>query len=338
VTLIGEGDLPFFERTVREGYFARIEPFTTRTSKELWASLATGQLPHRHGVTGGYSYVTPLNPGDERFLILPSGVGFRVWGLIPPVRKISAELPSGQSLPFWRMFDRLGIRTAVVNWPGMPPLRESERASPVAQPIGLRLSAAGRGTRIQDALRTDLAAGKAAEQALASSTVTAVALTGLGATQSLLRIESNDLPGSVTPRGAVIRTYLQQVDAILGKLQAASPEALIVVVSSSGPDPSTFPGSPVGILKWLIERRDPGANDGFILLRADGVRAGEGRQPARITDVVPTLLFATGLPVARDFDGRVLTEAFEERFLASHALSIIQTYEAERIAVRRGSG
>jgi len=42
---------------------------------------------------------------------------------------------------------------------------------------------------------------------------------------------------------------------------------------------------------------------------------------------VPTLLYALGLPSARDFDGRVLTEAFTPAFLARRPLTFVPSYE-----------
>ena len=76
------------DRATESAYFTRLEPFRTSSPKSLWASLATGKLPYRHGVTGRFSYRTPLNRNDP-FLLLPSGVGFRAWGLVPPVERIS---------------------------------------------------------------------------------------------------------------------------------------------------------------------------------------------------------------------------------------------------------
>ncbi|HJT15977.1 MAG TPA: hypothetical protein VJ853_01240, partial [Thermoanaerobaculia bacterium] len=96
LTLNGEGSLPFFDQARRTSYFTRLEPFSTLNPSALWASAATGKLPFRHGVTGRFAYRTAINSGDpsDRFLIVPSGIGFRVWGLIPPVTRISAPLPS----------------------------------------------------------------------------------------------------------------------------------------------------------------------------------------------------------------------------------------------------
>ena len=50
---------------------------------------------------------------------------------------------------------------------------------------------------------------------------------------------------------------------------------------------------------------------------------------------MPTLLYAAGLPVGRDMDGRVLSEAFSEELLRSNTLSVIQTYEATQVVVRK---
>ena len=49
-------------------------------------------------------------------------------------------------------------------------------------------------------------------------------------------------------------------------------------------------------------------------------------------DVDPAV---AGLPVGRDMDGRILTEAFDDEFLRQTKLSAIQTYEAEQLVVRR---
>ena len=57
------------------------------------------------------------------------------------------------------------------------------------------------------------------------------------------------------------------------------------------------------------------------------MRRGEGLATARIVDLAPTLLYVARLPIARDFDGRVLTEAFEPALLQSVPLTFLQSYE-----------
>ncbi len=59
--------------------------------------------------------------------------------------------------------------------------------------------------------------------------------------------------------------------------------------------------------------------DGILALTGPGVfRAGVELPKANILDVAPTLLYALGLPLPEDLDGRVLEEAFEPAFLQAH--------------------
>jgi hypothetical protein len=78
----------------------------------------------------------------------------------------------------------------------------------------------------------------------------------------------------------------------------------------------------------ILDGRFDGGPDGLLLLAGRGVREGEFLGPARIVDVAPTLLYALGLPVAGDMDGRVLTGAFTPDFLATHPLNFLPSYEA----------
>ena len=64
---------------------------------------------------------------------------------------------------------------------------------------------------------------------------------------------------------------------------------------------------------------DPGADDGFVLVAGPGAAHKENPPSAFVVDVVPTVLFAAGLPVGRDMDGRVLAELFTEPPVIRHA-------------------
>ena len=351
VGLIGEGLLPFFEDTRNEAFITRIEPFTATSPKAVWASLATGQLPFRHRVTGRYSYMTALNPPDEPFLILPSWVGFRAWGLIPPVERISAPLPSGRSLPFWTMFERVGVPTALVNWPvaGSDTTSASllvtedfiaRRAVAEALPdsVQARFGSAGRARgEVLEALATDLRAWSHVEAAVRTKkyALTAVALSGLSVVQYRLDLEGNELPAADTPRGDSLRAYMQQVDSMLGALRSAAPDAILIIVSPTGPHPPVLFSNPVALVEAIVDSFDPGRADGFLAMSGEGVIHRDSSPAARIVDLAPTTLFAAGLPIPRDSDGRVLTESFTPRLLGENSLSIIQTYDAERLIVRR---
>ena len=127
---------------------------------------------------------------------------------------------------------------------------------------------------------------------------------------------------------------------MLDALARDYPDHQIVVVSPSGPVPPELPADAYFIIRDAILNDDPGADDGFVLIITSPGVAGtthrENPASAYVVDVVPTVLFAAGLPVARDMDGRVLTDAFDDDFLRRSPLSVIQTYEAKQIVVRRG--
>ncbi len=368
LTLTGEGSLPFFEQARVRGYLTRLEPFPTMSPKALWASVATGKLPFRHGVTGRSAYRTPLNRGDasDRFLIVPSGVGFRVWGLIPPVRRVSSHLPSGDALPFWTLFERLGLHAAVFGWPWSEPGgatrmvtdrffgRGAKKADEVTPPAfvgeaeGLEQSPSqaaiqrfnGTGNakqRIVGGLARDLSAVAMARAAVASRAFPLVvcALGGLEEAQRAVHIFTNDLPPRSTVKGEVLRAYAEQLDGILAGLARDFPDHTLLVVSPAGPVPPPLPTTPYAVLLDLVFPADPSADDGFVLLAGPGIVHAERPRSAQAVDVVPTVLYAAGLPVGRDMDGVVLNEAFSEETLRANALKVVQTYEARELIVRR---
>ena len=336
ITMRGEGRLPFFESISQTSYFTRLEPFPASHWRALWASLATGKLPSRHGVTGRFSYRTPLSGDDpdERFLLLPSGVGFRGWGLLPPVQRISAKLPSGDSLPVWSAFERVGVESFVVQWPqaaGTP--RRAVAPATLDAAVASRFATTGNARdAMVRALATDTASIDDASESDADLVV--VALEGLSAAHRALGI-SNELPERASMRGEAIRAYIEQLDRALGELTRAHPDHLVVICSPSAVIPPELAASPYAIVARAINPPDPGADDGFLAIIGRATEARPNPATAYIADVVPTILFAAGLPVGRDMDGTIITEAFSDSFLRRTTVSAIQTYEAEQVVVRR---
>lgn len=135
---------------------------------------------------------------------------------------------------------------------------------------------------------------------------------------------------------ALLGGYYSRLDALVGELWGELPAPrLLAVVSASG-------ASPLGGAEraWLgvrgeaaVAGRLTGAPDGVLLLLGDGVRPGTLLTGARLVDVAPTLVYALGLPVARDLDGRILTESFTSDFLETHPLTFVPSYE--RLETRR---
>ena len=127
-----------------------------------------------------------------------------------------------------------------------------------------------------------------------------------------------------------VAAYYAQLDLMLSRLWERTPSPkLLAVVSAYGAEPSQG---------WRRAWREivlgdglgagyGGSPDGVLLLYGEGIEAGTLLTGATLVDVVPTLVYGAGLPVARDLDGRVLTAAFEKRFLAGHPLTFLPSYE-----------
>jgi len=129
-------------------------------------------------------------------------------------------------------------------------------------------------------------------------------------------------PGDVDKFGKVIERYYIYTDELVGELlREAGEDTVVFVVSDHGHGPS-------GELPWS-GRHDKG-QDGVIIASGPGIRQGTWVEGATVYDVAPTLLAATGLPVARDFDGRVREGFFSDGFLAAHPIRYVDTYETEK--------
>ena len=136
-------------------------------------------------------------------------------------------------------------------------------------------------------------------------------------------------------KGDALRAYAQHIDRMLAGIAREHPDRLLVVVAPSAVVHPELPANAWALGMRALTPEDPGEDDGFVLLDGPGAAPRANPKPAFVTDVVPTVLFAAGLPVGRDMDGRALTDGFTDEVLRRSALSAIQTYEAERVVVRR---
>ena len=131
--------------------------------------------------------------------------------------------------------------------------------------------------------------------------------------------------------GRVLDDYYGYIDSLVGEMAGTLRDGdVLMVVSAFGMEPLT-----VG--KRMLERvagdrRFSGtherAPDGFVL--AFGTPVAPGRLPrGAVVDIVPTLLYFFGLPVARDMDGFPRADLFTAAFNAPRTVTSIPTYEAQ---------
>jgi hypothetical protein len=109
---------------------------------------------------------------------------------------------------------------------------------------------------------------------------------------------------------------------------------VLVVISGHGLAPTplwrrlvgTLTGTSVGAASHA------GAPDGVLLVAGQGIRPGSVPANASVLDVAPTILYLMGLPVARDMEGRVLTEVLEPAFARDNPVTFIPSYESLAVA------
>jgi predicted AlkP superfamily phosphohydrolase/phosphomutase len=129
--------------------------------------------------------------------------------------------------------------------------------------------------------------------------------------------------------GRVLERYYIYLDGIVGRaMESLAEDDLLFVVSGFGMEP-------LSLGKRLLERfaGDPDlsgsherAPDGFAI--AYGRHVANGNYPrASVVDIVPTILYYYGLPIARDLDGFARTDIFRKGFTEGRPITFIPYYE-----------
>lgn len=320
VRMDAEGTAPFFSETRDRGFFARIQPFPTTSRRSIWASLLTGKLAYRHGVTGRHTWRVPWE--DEPFLVLPNGLAMRRWAL-PPASRTEVRTISGSATPLWELLELAGAKPEVVSVYGVEP---EIRPTTLPRELVRRLQSRGSfGSVAREALAIDLAL---LDRAASSDHGTVfVHLPGLDRLQVRLGA-GNELPGADSEAGALYRDYIAALGDALRKLSDSRPEAMLLVISPSAVQPNFAPQDPVSFARARISP-ESGEADGFIA--ATGLPVAS-TQPsvviAELPDVVPTVLYGTGLPVGRDMDGGVISELFDPARSGPRPLQLIPSWES----------
>lgn len=139
------------------------------------------------------------------------------------------------------------------------------------------------------------------------------------------RLDSID-PSDVVRYGRVVERFYEYQDALLGELlRTVGPRTVVIVLSDhgflNGPD---RPSETTADIEGKPGRWHRAY--GIILLADEAIQPGK-LDTVSLLDVAPTILYLGGLPVPRDFPGRILKEAVTSGFAAKFSVSTIPTYE-----------
>ena len=345
-----DGSLPVVARLLKEGVAGPLGTLAPYGRHPTWISSATGKRPSKHGVVSGRLFLTPLGT----LTLLPRFRHGEPLATLP----FSTAVPLGdearRSLTFWEILAARGHEATVLGWPAAavrsgPVLWASERSfeapggAAALDPL-LVASLEPRGLPPEDRQRAGALAGATRDLSVVAAalatlpagpgSVSALVLTGLADPARAFGPAARPAGYLGAGRSAEVRArallgYYRLVDRLVGQL-----------VERAGKDRTVCLFAPVGygtppfreaVVRFAMGREPEAAPDpkhsGFVILTGSGIRAGARLTSANLFDLAPTLLALAGEPVARDFDGRVLAEAFDERFAESTSIPIVVSFE-----------
>jgi len=132
-------------------------------------------------------------------------------------------------------------------------------------------------------------------------------------------------PEMVSAFAPLIESYYERIDEIVGEvLTHRGSQTLVVLCSDHGfAGHSGYPGFEGELAVGVSMHRE----DGIVIIAGPGVARGARIDGASILDVTPTVLAALDIPLGEDMDGRLLSAAFETRWLEQHPVTFIETHE-----------
>jgi hypothetical protein len=339
--LARQGRLPFFARLLDTGASARLEVASPPVRAALWTSWASGKQPHRHGIVGPHRYTAPLLGSGAELTLLPLAPGFARWGL-PGGRSEPFVAGDRRALTAWEIQARLGHSAEALGFPdwlgGAPfPAAVEALGSSLAERELVALGRVGFAGLLGEDRRRFARLRERAPRARPGSLLVAK-IPGLEQVSLALyggfaaaRVEGARA-GVVTRAAEAYELYLGGLDAELARLWDELPAPRLLAVTSA-----YGVGEPTG-LRRLTRFVSSGGRElrgslaeapaGVLVLAGDDLLPSRQITEARAVDLVPTLLYAAGAPIARDFDGRVLTELFTPALLQRRALTFVPSFEA----------
>jgi hypothetical protein len=347
LTLEAQGKLPAFSRLRREGAFGRLQSLLPCDTMVTRAVLATGRLPYRSGVPSAWSRDLLARPVGVS--VVPAGIGFDLL-LAPFMSRRPLTLDDRRAPALWDIASATGGRGFAAGWD-----LDLDRSDPAEVPPGmtarrqaaelLESETASDPTPAPQAMVADLARALAADAAVAAALDDEAARPGPGVTAlcfpGIDRVAHHCLRyarpagfGNVTTReierfGQVLQQYYVRLDGFVARgLEARGEDGLLLVTSSHGMEPAPlWRRLDAGAIGSTAESGShDGAPAGFLFALGPGVRQGATFGRATIADLVPTILYALKLPIARDLDGSIVEQVLTPGFTFEHPAIVIDTY------------
>jgi hypothetical protein len=304
-----QGRLPNLGRLLDGGASLTLFSIEPRHPAPIWTSVATGRYPHGHAITSEARH----RGGWAELDLLPRYVFADLLVLSGLIERHPVESGDLRGAPLWQVLDASAVPVLIVDWPF---------ASGASLRTGRVLRTASAGNDPIDADRErQLAFDRAV--AAASYQVAAVRYSALWA----LGPEGLTRPSAVRGRRTIDEAY-DAIDQDVGRiLEQLLPDDLLLVVSGYRLEPaSPFERLRARLVDDAGLAAEANRSDGFLL--AYGRHVSPGRKTVgAIVDVLPTVLYYLGLPVARDMEGFARTDLFTATLTTERPVSFIRSYQ-----------
>jgi len=345
--LVSTQRLPAFDALLREGASARLDTVRPCAAEVAWTALLTGTPPWISGVASAWEWRLP--PGTARVRAMPQGIGLGPLERLGLITRSPLGAGRRRTAALWEILAASGHEGRVIGWDdddvvAAPKVSDDDLAAILGAGAPAGTGGGPLWSFLAEAAAGDRARFEAGLAALESparpAAPVAVRLPGLElVSRYFLRYHEPGAFGDVTPAeretfGRVLGGYYELLDAMLGRLaSAAGDDALVLVVSPHGVEPL---GAVERLSRFLLRdasgidplasgwwRRGP---DGVFILRGPGIGSGARLDDMDLVDVVPTVLFAMGLPIGRDMSGDLMRRVFEPEFLERHTVQFVPAY------------
>ena len=341
--LLDAGQMPTLEKLINQGVMGNLATLDPPLSPMLWTSIATGKRPYKHGILG----FTEPDPGGKGIRpVYNTGRKVKaIWNILTQ-HKLKTHVvgwwPSHPAEPINGVavsnFYQKSTHPIDQPWPMLPGTVHPEEKAELFAKLRVHpgeLTAQHILPFVPDAMRVNQSKDKrlgALSKIIADAASVHSAATYIAENEEwdFLAVYYDAIdhfchgfmkfhpPQMAHVPTDLFETYKEVIagayryhDMMLERLiELAGPDTTVMLISDHGfhPDhlrPKALPKEPAAP---ALEH----SPYGIFVLSGPGIKRDERIYGASILDVTPTLLTLFGLPQARDMDGKVVINAFEE--------------------------
>ncbi len=340
--LAARGELPVFAMVKENGATLRLNSFGEMLSPVIWTTVITGKIPEKHGIS---NFITEKSPkGKMSFNVYSHNRKTKaLWNIIPDNGGKAAIINWWGTFPCEKVDGRIVSKQFLESY--SPKKIYSENSVYPAEYSATCMSIVDRVTKEYDLRSRELNFRYPEEHSvhyfkdesvleIFSDTYSsglfdyyAAYFWQLDQIQHIYYYAyDRDYEEKLIPeRGLKIRgnytediitDYYRYYDEILGRIiSQISEDTILLLVSDHG-----FGMISTGI-PWHVEK-----TYGFIYSKGDYIKKGYSAVDIEMVDFVPTVLYILGYPVARDMDGRVISEVLNPAFF-NREIQYIDSYD-----------